>query len=153
MSIAVQDPVLTWRRVANACHSFKPSTQLILKAVKSWLVQQGNNPDLLFVPFGSLDDTETVVAAEAHKLYVLVLKKANTATATFSKYTDSATTSSDASSELRILQNVAKSEVVLFYNTGLALANGGTMQGNTTAGGGTTSGANAASGFALIGTP
>lgn len=151
MAIALQDPVLAWRRVTNAVQSFKPSTQLLLKAAKSWLVQQGSNPDLQFVPFGLLDDTETIVADAACKLYALVLKKANTATATFSKATDSATTSSDASSELRIWQNVAKSEVVLFANTGIAFANGITMQGNTTAGGGTSSGANAASGFALIG--
>lgn len=151
MSISVQDPVLAWRRVRNAVQSFKPSTQLVLQAIKSWLVQQGGNPDLQFVPFASLSDSETVIADAAHKLYVLVLKKANTATATFSKYTDNATTSSDASSDLRILQNVAKSEVVLFANTGIAMANGGTMQGNTTAGGGTSSGADASSGFALIG--
>jgi hypothetical protein len=151
MAISTQDPVLAWRRVANAMHSLKPSTQLVLRAIKSWLVQQGSNPDLQFVPFDYLSASETVIADAAHKVYVLVLQKHNTATATFSKYTDSATTSSDDSADLVIKQNVAKSEAVLFFNTGLAMANGGTMQGNTTASGGTSSGADAANGFVLLG--
>lgn len=151
MAIATQDPVLAWRRVRNAVLSFKPSTQLLLMAFKSWLIQQGNNPDLQFVPFAALAATETVVADAACTLYALVLRKANTATVTYSKLTDSATTSSDADSEVRIPQNVAKSEAVLIFNTGFALASGATMQGNTTPSGGTSSGANAADGFALIG--
>jgi hypothetical protein len=158
MAVSAQEPVLAWRRVSNALHSFKPSTQLVLMAFKSWLAQQGpsapGGPDLQFSPFDSLSDAETVLitAGGTGTLYALVLKKANTATVTFSKLTDHASTSSDAASDVRIPQNVAKDEAVVIWSKGYALANGATMQGNTTANGGTSSGSDAASGFALIGT-
>ncbi len=149
MAVTTQDAVLAWRRVANALLSFKPSTQFQLEAFKHWLAQQGGNPDLKFMPFDTLSSTEVVVADAACKLYVLVLKKV-TATASYSKLTDNATTSSDDSSDLVVLQN-AIDETVLVWPKGLALANGATMQGNTTASGGTGSGANGAKGFALLG--
>lgn len=152
MSVTAQDPVLAWRRVANAIHSFRPSTQALLNGFASWLKQQGGNPDLKFMPFDTLAATETIVADAACKLYCLVLKKGTVATATFSKLTDSATTSSDDSADVVVLQNVANEETVLFWPKGLSLANGATMQGNTTASGGTASGATAgAKGFALLG--
>lgn len=153
MAVSTQDPVLAWRRVRNALHSFKPSTQLALMAFKSWLAQQGGNPDLQFSSFGALSASETVLitGGGTGKLFALVLKKAATATVTFSKLTDHASASSDAASDIRVPQNVASDEAVLLFAKGYALANGAVMQGNTTADGGASSGADAASGFALIG--
>jgi hypothetical protein len=159
MAIATVDPVLAWRQVLNLC-SLKSNTSLFvgvgvkrqLEALKSYLIQQGGNPDLLVVPFDKLSSTEVVIAAEACKLYALALYK-DTSTATFTKATDSATTSSDAASELRIWQPTANKSTLLTYPGGLAFANGITMQGNTTADGGTGSALNGASGFAIIGAP
>lgn len=151
MAISTQDSVLAWRNIFNRCHSMKPSTQRVLQALKSFLAQQGNNPDLQVVGFDSLSASETVIADAACKLYAVVLKKAATATATYSKLTDHATTSSDDSSDFVILSNVSKSEHPLVFPQAVSFANGITMQGNTTASGGTTSGANACSGFAIIG--
>jgi len=152
MSIAAQDPVLAWRRITNYTLSLKPQIQLLLQSLKTFLAQQGGNPDLEVVPFDNLSSTEVVIANAACKLYALVLNKV-TATATFTKATDSATTSSDASSEIRVWSTIAGNQHALIYPSGQPFANGITMQGNTTAGGGTGSGADGCEGFAIIGNP
>jgi hypothetical protein len=153
MAISVQTSVLAWQRIANYARNNKPYVQFTADALKRWLTQQGGNPDLQVVPFGLLSDAETVIADAACKLYGLVLVKQGAATATFSKLTDSATTSSDASSELRFWSNAVGRQDVFTWPAGLSFANGITMQGNTTANGGTTSGADACLGFAVIGRP
>lgn len=150
MALSTQDPVLAWRRVANAILSMSPAVQAQMAALKSWLTQQGGNPDLQFVPFDKLTSTETVIADAACKLYAICTSKA-TATATFTKATDSATTSSDTAAEVVMKEAGASSSNALIYPQGLAMANGITMQGNTTADGGTGSGADGASGFVLLG--
>jgi len=151
MAITTQDPILAWQRIANSVRNLKPYIQSELNAVKSYLVQQGGNPKLLVVPFSILSDSETVISDVACKLYGVVLVKQGAATATFSKLTDSATTSSDASSELRFWSNAVGQEQIATWAQGLPFASGITMQGNTTANGGTTSGANACLGFCIIG--
>ena len=151
MAISTQDGILAWRRIINQCFVAKPFVRFTLLALKQWLAQHGGNPDLQVVAFGLLDDTEKIIADAACKLYALVLYKQGAATATFSKATDSATTSSDASSELRFWSNAVGQQQVFTWPSGLSFANGITMQGNTTANGGTTSGANACTGFAVIG--
>jgi hypothetical protein len=151
MALSTQDPVLAWRRINNSWLNLRPFISFTLLSLKRWLAQQGGNPNLQIVPFGLLSDAETVIADVACKLYGLVLVKQGAATATFSKCTDSATTSSDASSELRFWSNAVGQEDAFTWPAGLAFANGITMQGNTTANGGTTSGANACVGFAIVG--
>lgn len=152
MALSTQDGILAWRRIWNLALSQKPFVKFVLKALYTWLAQHGGNPDLQVVAFGSLSDSETVIANAACKLYGVVLVKGTGATATFSKMTDSATTSSDAASELRFWSNVASEQQVFVWPSGLAFANGITMQGNTTANGGTTSvSTDACSGYAIIG--
>lgn len=151
MALSLQDSLLVWRKAAGAALSLKPFIKFSLDSLKRWHAQFLGNPDLQFVPFAALSDAETVIADVPCKLYALVLVKAGAATATFSKATDSATTSSDASSELRFWANAVGQQDCFVWPNGLAFANGITMQGNTTANGGTTSGANACSGFAIIG--
>jgi len=153
MAISVQDGVLAWRRISNSVLNLAPFVSFIFTALKTWLAQHGGNPDLQIVPFASLSDSETVIADAACKLYGLVLVKQGAATATFSKLTDSASASSDASSELRFWSNAVGQEQAFVWPTGLNFANGITMQGNTTANGGTTSGADACLGFCVIGRP
>lgn len=153
MAISTQDGILAWRSVWGLTNSTKPFVKFILRALYTWLAQHGGNPDLQVVRFGLLSDAETIIADAACKLYGLVLIKQGAATATFSKATDSATTSSDASSELRFWSNAVGQQQAFVWPQGLPFANGITMQGNTTANGGTTSGANACLGYAVIGAP
>ncbi len=151
MALSTQSAVLAKRRAGNWVSGFgKPFTQGALKWFWSWISQFAGNPDLQIKEFAALSDVEVVIADVACKLYALILAKA-TATATYTKATDSATTSSDASSEIRIKQAGAATETVLFYPQGLPMASGITMQGNTTAGGGTGSAADGANGFAIVG--
>lgn len=151
MSLSTQDPVIAWATLFRMLLSFKPSSQRAFKALKEYLAEQGGNPDLQVVGFGSLSATDLVIADAACTLYAVVLKKAATATATFSKLTDSATASSDDSSDFVIKSNVSKGETVLVFPTGIAFANGIAMQGNTTASGGTSSGTDACTGICLLG--
>lgn len=150
MAISTQDPVLVWRRVANYMQSFRPSIAAQLKALKSYLATQGGNPDLQLVPFSALSSTDVVIADAACKIYAVVLNKA-TATATFTKATDSASASSDTAAEYVIKSAGVGNQHALIFPTGAAMASGVTMQGNTTADGGTGSGADGADGFVLLG--
>lgn len=160
MALSVQDFTLAWRRVGNymnggssSAPGLKPAVIQALVALKSYLATQGVPllPDLQIVPFDELSSAEVVICTDPCKLFAVVLIK-DTATATYSKVTDSATTSSDADSEFRIKQSAV--DQVIFENpTGQAFANGITMQGNTTPSGGTGSASDGAKGFAIIGRP
>jgi hypothetical protein len=149
MAIAVENPLLVKRRAFTTDMSHASNRKL--KTFFETHAQVANNINLLLVPFAELTSTETVIAAEAAKLYALFLKK-DTATLTFSKITDHATTSSDTAAEF--VFSVARIGDEFFsWPAGYALANGLTMQGNTTADGGTGSASNGAQGWAIIGTP
>lgn len=151
MSLSVQDIVSAKRRYLNAPTLDAGSFQLSM-AFFSWLAQQRFNPDLQVVEFGPLSSSEVVIADAPCKIYAIV-QKCPTSTATFTKGTDSATTSSDADSEYRQKMEGANRTKAEFFPTGLPMANGFTMQGNTTASGGTGSGTNGASGVVLLGNP
>jgi hypothetical protein len=148
MSISVQASVLAWRRVSNYVQNADPEVQLQLKAFKEWLCQHKGNPDLEFIPFDELSDTDVVLADAAATLYCAVFIK-DTATATFSKLTDHDSASSDTAADV-VVKGAAIGAQVLTWGSGLALATGLTAQGNTTADGGTGSGTNGAKGFVLI---
>lgn len=153
MALSTQDALIALRRVSNQVTGYKPHVRWILDQLRHQIgtMTGGAIPDLQVVAFGLLSDAETVIADVACKLYGVVLVKQGAATATFSKLTDSATTSSDAASELRFWSNAVSQQQAFLYPEGLPFANGITMQGNTTANGGTTSGANACLGFCVIG--
>jgi hypothetical protein len=155
MAVSTQASVLAWRRVSNYLQGIAvkggPAARFAFEALKEYLTQQGGNPDLQFVPFDELSDTDVVLieSGGAGKLFGICLVK-DTTTATFSKFTDHASTASDAASELRLKQAEIGVEVALFPQ-GLALASGLVAQGTTTADGGTGSASNGAKGFVLIG--
>ena len=135
----------------NQGSSLSPATNGTLRWLFSYLAQFNGSlaPELQVKPFARLSDSETIIADVACKLYCVTLVKATT-TATFSKLTDSATTSSDAASELRFWSARIGDECHI-WPSGLAFANGITMQGNTTANGGTSSGADGCTGFCIVG--
>jgi hypothetical protein len=149
MAIATQDPVLAWRRLATLALSFSPSTQAALAALKSYLVQQGGNPKLQIVVFDELSDTDVVIADAACTLYGIVLHK-DTTTKTYSKFTNNASTGSDATADMAIMSSVIGDHAITFPK-GEAWSTGITAQGTTTVNGGTGSGTNGCKGFAIIG--
>jgi hypothetical protein len=160
MALATQDFLLAWRRIGNFANGgstanpgLKSALVQQLAALKSFLATQGSPavPDLQVVAFDELSSSEVVICSDPCKLYAIVLIK-DTATATYSKLTDSATTSSDADSEFRVKQ-VAIDQVILVNPAGWSFASGITAQGNTTPSGGTGSASNGAKGFAIIGAP
>jgi hypothetical protein len=151
MAISTQDIVRAKRRFFNAPTLTAPNSQLAV-AFFSWLAQQGGTPDLQVVEFGPLSSSEVVIADAACKIYAIV-QKCPTATATYTKGTDNATTASDAASEYRQKIEGINRSMAAFYPTGFPMANGFTMQGTTTADGGTGSSTNGASGVVLLGAP
>jgi hypothetical protein len=152
MALSLQSAVLAKRRALNWVTAIggKPFSQGAMKWFWSFQAQFLGSPDMQIVEFAALSSSEVVIADAACKLYALVLYKA-TATATYTKATDSATTSSDADSEIRIKQAGAATEAVLIFPQGLAMASGITMQGNTAPSTGTGSGADGGNGFAIVG--
>lgn len=149
MALSTQDIVLAKRRFSHAVAQ-DAATRLQMTAFFSWLAQQGGRPDLQVVEFAALTNTDVVMADAACKLYVLVLHKA-TATATFFKATDHATTCSTDGTQDISLRLAAIARTILTFPVGKAFANGITCQGNTTGTGSTGSAANGADGVFLIG--
>ena len=152
MAVSTQASVLAWRRVANYVQGdFSSAAQLAIKGFKEWLLQQGGNPDLQFTPFDELSSTDVVLIASggAGKLYLVVLVK-DTTTATFTKFTDHASASSDTAADI-VVKNAEVGVQVICFPEGLALASGLVAQGNTTADGGTGSGSDGCKGFVLVG--
>lgn len=151
MSISTQDIVRAKQRYFHSPNVSAPIYQFSI-ALFSWLSQQGGTPDLQVVEFGPLSSSEVVIADAACKIYAIV-QKCPTATATYTKGTDNATTASDAASEYRQKIEGIDRSAAAFFPTGFPMANGFTMQGTTTADGGTGSSTNGASGVVLLGAP
>lgn len=151
MALSLQDPVLAKRRLFHApVLQDHASLFQVAMTLLSWLMQQGGRPDMQVVEHDALSDTDVVIAADPCNLIAWFLLKAATATATFAKATDNATTGSDAASELRVWLSGASNVAALLYPKGQAFANGITMQGTTTANGGTGSATDGATGVVLL---
>lgn len=152
MALAVQSSLLAKRRVMSYANGLKPGVVGLLSWLFQYFSQFKGNPDLLFVPFDGIG-SNTVIAAEALKLYAIVLTKV-TATASYFKGTNNATTAAtNGSQDLTLLLSGAGNSTALIFPDGLSLDTGLTIIANTTTTGNTSSGANAPSGFALIGNP
>ena len=116
------------------------------------LAQLENNPDLVLLPFGELSDTESgnsIFSDSACKLYAIYLRK-DTATASFSKFADSATISIDASANDFAVRLSRIGDFFVTFPGGSAMANGLVAQGNTTANGGTSSASDGAKGWVIL---
>ena len=150
MALSLQNITLAKRRLYHSpVMQDQAALYQLAMTLFSWLSQQGGNPDLQVVEHDALSDTDVVIADAPCHLVAWFQQKA-TATATFSKATDSATTGSDAASELRVWLSGANNIVGLIYPKGQPFANGITCQGTTTANGGTGSGADGATGVFLL---
>ena len=157
MSLSLVTPVLAKQSFfKSAVITTAGAIQGLATALFSYLNQQGRMPAggplLQVVSDGPLTSTESVFADAACKILGIALYKP-TATATYFKATDSATTSSDADSEIRQKVAGAGNQVLLAYPKGIAMASGVTCQGNTTPSGGTGSGADGPVVTMVIGAP
>lgn len=147
--MANQDIVLAKRRFFHAV-SLDVATRSLSMALFSFLAQQGGHPDLSVVEITALTNTDQVIAAVPCTLYAMILHKA-TATASYTKATDHATTCSTDGTQDVSLKLADTNYHALIFPKGRAFANGITMQGNTTGTGSTGSAANGATGVALFG--
>ena len=150
MALDLKDPILAKRRLFHApVLQDQASLFQLAMTLFSWLMQQGGKPNMQVVEHDALSSSEVVIADVPTTLIAWFLQKA-TATASFSKATDNATTASDAASELRVWLSGALNVAALIFPKGQAFANGITLQGTTTADGGTGSAANGATGVMLL---
>src|SRR5450759_5520468 len=51
MSLSTQDGIYTWQKVAKAIVNASPANQAAFRDLKNYLVTQGKNPQLQFIPF------------------------------------------------------------------------------------------------------
>lgn len=152
MALSVQSSLLAKRRAMSYANGLKPGVVGLISWLFQYFSQFKGNPDLLFVPFSGIG-SNTVIAAEACKLYAIVLQKV-TATASYFKGTNNATTAAtNGSQDLTVLLSGAGNSTALIYPDGLSLSTGLTIIANTTTTGSVSSGADAPTGFALIGNP
>lgn len=153
MALSVQSSLLAKRRVMSYANGLKPGVVGLLSWLFQYFSQFKGNPDLLFVPMDTLTNGNTVIAAEACKLYAIVLAKV-TATAAYFKGTNSATTAAtNGSQDYTVLISGAGNSVALIFPDGQALSAGLTVCANTTATGSAGSSTDGPTGFALIGNP
>lgn len=152
MALSTQSSVLAKRRATNWITAIggKPFTQGAMKWFWSFVSQFLGNPDMQIVEFSALG-ANVVLMDAACKLFAIVMDKA-TATLSYAKFTDNATTgSTDGTQNITIPVKGVASEAVLFYPQGFALASGLAAVGNTTPTGNTSSAANGANGFVVLG--
>lgn len=149
MALSTQDIVLAKRRFFHTVN-LDVALKALAQALFSFLAQQGGKPDLQVVEFGPLSGTDVVIANVACSLYAIIVHK-TTATASYTKGTDHATTCSTDGTQDFSLKIADTKYHGAFFPRGRACAAGWTMQGNTTGTGSTGSSTNGASGVVLLG--
>jgi hypothetical protein len=157
MAIALQDGVLVWQKVAKALTSANPASQKAFYDLKTYLVTQGQNPQLQFVPFTA----EQIVTnngyspdVDACTIYGVYLKGRRTTgtTSSFVAIHDAADNAATTTTIDTARFKAAGQSVSIIHPTGVAIATDITVSGATTVGGPTeSSAADAADGFLVIG--
>lgn len=152
MSISTQSSVLAWPKAIGR-RDRTPFTNLVLKALREYLVAYQGNPDLEVKEFDDLT-ADSVIANAACKVYAIILKKQPTATGCFVKGADHASDAGSTASDLVQELNASGQEAILVYPKGWAQGTGFTVTSHTTADGSTdsTSG-DGPDGFVIIGNP
>lgn len=149
MSLSLQDILYAKRNALNNS-PFKYKTKGALKALFSYLVQYGGQPQLQVVVFDKLG-ANVVLANVACKLYGIFLQK-GTVTTSYAKFTDNATTgATDGTGGTMIVTKGITKEMFLVYPDGLSFANGIAAVANTAPTGSSSSSTDGPSGMAIIG--
>jgi hypothetical protein len=157
MAIALQDGVLVWQKVAKALAGANPASASAFRELKTYIVTQGQNPQLQFVPFTA----EQIVTnggyspdVDANTIYGIYLKGRRT-TGTTSSFVSlhAATDNSATTTTLDTFRfKAAGQSVAVVHPTGLACETELTVSAATAVGGATeSSAADAADGFVVIG--
>lgn len=159
MAISVEDANKVWQKAQITLDSlgFSGDVRDQVRALKAYLSQAKNNPQLEFIPIADL--TADVVEADAAcKLYAIVVKKQATATDAFLVAFNDATDDSTAGDAMQCIGLITSGEEGAYFNgngfdlaAGLVIGSYTALIGSngTTA---TTSG-DGPDGFAIIGNP
>lgn len=156
MALSLEDANKVFQKVNIALDSLGANSEIrdSFRALKAYLSQIKRNPQLQFVPITNLT-TDTAIADSPCTLYAVFLKKRNTATASYTKINDNASTAGGASGANMtdlIELNAAGAQAVLVIPAGRAQATGIAMASETTGAGGTdTSSGDGPDGFVILG--
>jgi hypothetical protein len=155
MALSTQDGVLVWQKVAKALANANPATQKAFYDLKTYLVTQGQNPQLQFVPFTA----EQIVTnggyspdVDAVSIYGIYLKGRRTTgtTSSFVAFHASADQTGEVVASTRF--KATGQSAAHIFPTGQAFATDVTVSAATTIGGTTeSSAADAADGFFICG--
>lgn len=159
MAIALETSSNVWHKVAKALTNASPAAQEAFRGLRKWLVEQGGNPDLQFVPFSAallVVNTGYSPIGAACSVYGVYAKNAGTGDGTDSFFAlHDAADNASAALFAAVIQD-DNDEIVAAYprNGGLAFATDLTLSAATTIGGATESAAaNACDGFVIVGAP
>lgn len=157
MALSLQDSILTWQKVAKALAGANPANAAAFRELKTYIVTQGGNPQLQFIPYTAeqvVTNTGFQAADAAGSLYGLYAKGRRT-TGTTSSFLALHAAADNAATTTTIVTTRFKAvgqAMAAVYPAGLAVETAFTLSAATTVGGATeSSAADAADGFILIG--
>jgi hypothetical protein len=137
MALSLQSANLVRQKAYSAALGASPLVWYQLKAFFLNHAMNAGNVDLEFVPYSGAEvaadggNVDKVIANAATKIYVWYAKKRATATATWFKANDHASTASDSDPTFMHEFNAASQDVLLTYPNGYAQGTGWTIQEDT----------------------
>lgn len=157
MALALQDGALVWQKVAKALAGANPASAAAFRELKTYLVTQGKNPDLQFIPFTAeqaVTAAGTDLVGAASTVYGIYAKGRRTSgtTSSFLDFhaaaTDAATTTTVDSFRFKAVGQ----QFATVHPSGVAFETGLTVHGATAVGGTVdSSAADSADGFVVVG--
>jgi hypothetical protein len=169
MALSLQNANIVRQKAYNAAFSARGTTQgngeptafYALKSLFLYLAANKGNPDLQFVAFSGTEvssdggNADKVIADAANKIYAFYARKRATATATWLKATDHATTASASDPTFMHEFNEASQSTFQLYGNGYAQSAGWTIRQDTDdiTGATRTLAANSVDGFYIVGAP
>ncbi len=157
MALSLQDGGLVWQKVAKALAGANPATASAFRELKTYLMTQGGNPQLQFIPYTAEQITTNTgfQAADAAGTLYGVYAKGRRTSGTTASFVALHAAADNAATTTTIVTDRFKAVGQSFaavYPTGLAVETAFTVSAATAVGGATeSSAADAADGFILIG--
>lgn len=165
MALSLQDSQLVWSKVKNALGmqvvgtagtGCNPAAVEAFRGLKKWLVEQGGNPQLQFVPFSEAQadaNGGTPIVDAPCKVYGVYVKKNTSGTDAYVKLYDDVTDDTTAGDQIvAIPMLIANEDACSLYPKGLSFPTGIVVTQHTTSIG-TTDASEGGDGFVLIGAP
>lgn len=157
MALVVQDGVYVWQKVQKAIANACPADQAVFRALKNYLVTQGNNPQLQFIPFtaeNAVTDGGVDLVGAACTVYGFYAKGRRTSgtTAAFLALHAAATNGATTTTLVTARFKATGQSFSFAAPLGLAAETGLTIASATAVGGATEStAADVADGFVIVG--